>query len=212
MNRNRPTIYIASKAHHGAKWKELIDHWERSEHEYKPQFIMTWIHESEPGETSDWTRLWSGCIYEAGAADYFIAYFEEGETHSGLFVELGAALAEGRQVYAVNMPNYKIGKYAMINHVQDMGQAVGAILGDWRTRIMTADPVTRFSLTVSIPNEELPPVPICQKLINFAERSLRAELIATALKYKLEAVTQVQTQLGNEYATIQANLSAAAET
>ncbi len=175
---------------------------------------MTWVQESEPGETSDWTRLWSNCIYEASSADYFIAYFEDGETHSGLFVELGCALAEGRQVWAVNMPKvYKIGRYAMINHVADMGQALSGILGDWSARRdPELDPNMRFSLTVNVPTEELPPTPICQKLITFAERSLRAELIATGLSYKMEAVNKVRAQLGKEYEALQSNLLAVAET
>ena len=63
--------------------------------------ISTWIDESEPGQTSDFTSLASRCIAEASRADYVLLYCEPGEVLKGALIEAGAALASGKRVLCV---------------------------------------------------------------------------------------------------------------
>lgn len=96
---NRPagrktTIYIASRAVHGPRWRKLRD-------EGGAPIISTWIDECGQGETNDWSDLWDRCIREAAAAIATIVYVETGEVLKGALVEAGAALAAGRMVFVV---------------------------------------------------------------------------------------------------------------
>ncbi len=87
-------IYIASKSKHGARWKMLRD-------ERGIPIVSTWIDEHEDGATSDWPGLWDRCLAESSTATAFIMVTEEGETHKGSMVELGAALHAGVPVFWV---------------------------------------------------------------------------------------------------------------
>lgn len=93
-------IYIASKTTHGPRWREL-----RSA---GAPFNSTWIDEAEAGATSDWQDLWMRCISEASAADVLIVYREPGETLKGAWVEVGAALASDKLVFAVGCEDFSI--------------------------------------------------------------------------------------------------------
>jgi len=86
-------IYVASKAKHGAMWRKY-----RAE---GMPITSTWIDESEHGQTADWADLWQRAIHEASTCAAMIIYSEDGETQKGQLVELGAALAHDRPVYAV---------------------------------------------------------------------------------------------------------------
>lgn len=93
-------IYIASKTIHGNKWKEL--------REKGLPIISTWIDECGIGETKDWLDLWERCIKEASEADLLIVYREPNEILKGAWVEVGAALARNKLVYAVNCEEFSI--------------------------------------------------------------------------------------------------------
>lgn len=88
-----PTVYIASKSAHGARWRTL--------RAAGFPIISTWIDESGDGETKSWSDLWRRCVSEAAAADFTILYRHPGEYLKGALVEVGAALAAGKQVIIV---------------------------------------------------------------------------------------------------------------
>lgn len=88
-------VYIASKVHHYASWLELRDK--------RPdvQFTSTWIDEAGEGETSDYTELAERCIREVLAADFILLYCTTNEVLKGALIEVGAALAMGKEIRCV---------------------------------------------------------------------------------------------------------------
>lgn len=97
------TIYTASKTTHAHKWRELRSAgW---------PVIATWIDESGPGETADFSDLWTRCVSEAASAMAVLLYREPGEVLKGAFVEAGAALASGVPVHAIGC-----GEFSFVNH------------------------------------------------------------------------------------------------
>lgn len=98
-------IYIASKTKHADKWKNL-----RS---CGFPIVSTWIDEAGLGETKSFQNLWLRCINEASTADVLIVYQENcAEVLKGAFIEVGAALASGKPVFAVGLPE----TLSVINH------------------------------------------------------------------------------------------------
>ena len=110
-------IYIASKAIHGPRWRDLRDH------EGMP-VIATWIDEAEVGATSDWPDLWSRCIAEAASCSVLIAYREPDEALKGAWVEVGAALAAGRHVIAVGCQEFTVSNHPRVHLVDDLDAAL----------------------------------------------------------------------------------------
>ena len=89
----RPTVYVASKTYYARLW--------RNYRELGWNIISTWIDEAEVGQTKDFTDLWSRCVSEASRADILILYHTEGDVLKGALVEVGAALASGKEVWKV---------------------------------------------------------------------------------------------------------------
>lgn len=87
------TIYVASKTKHAAKWRALRDHGHN--------IIATWIDQAEEGQSPDYPGLATHCIQEAARADVTILYCHPGEVLKGALVEVGAALAHGREIRCV---------------------------------------------------------------------------------------------------------------
>lgn len=87
------SFYIASKTKHAPKWKNF-----RSE---GVNIISTWIDEAEPGQSLDFKDLACRCISEASRAEVTVLYCEPGEILKGALVEMGAALANWREVRIV---------------------------------------------------------------------------------------------------------------
>lgn len=112
----KPGIYIASKTVHGPRWRAL--------REAGVPIISTWIDESEVGATSDWPDLWSRCIGEASSCVALVAYREEGETLKGGLVEVGAALASGRRVYAVGLADQTVRHHPLFHVVDTLEDAL----------------------------------------------------------------------------------------
>lgn len=88
------TVYVASKVRHAPRWRALRA-------AGRVRVVSTWIDEAGPGQTEDFPDLWRRCVAEAAAADATVVYGEPGETLKGALVEVGAALAAGKPVYAV---------------------------------------------------------------------------------------------------------------
>ncbi len=63
--------------------------------------ISTWIDESEPGQTADWSDLWERSVFEASMAAALVVYNEPGERMKGALSEIGAALACGVPIFWV---------------------------------------------------------------------------------------------------------------
>lgn len=87
------TIYIASKTCHAPRWRYIRD----NGHE----IISTWIDEAGEGQSPDYSDLATRCIREAVAADVTLLYCEPGEVLKGALVEVGAALAAGKEVRCI---------------------------------------------------------------------------------------------------------------
>jgi hypothetical protein len=80
-------IYIASKTDRAPRWRAL-----RAK---GAPIVASWIDEAGPGETADYSDLWTRCAAEVAGAATLIAYVEEGEALKGALVEVGIALASG---------------------------------------------------------------------------------------------------------------------
>ena len=114
----KPTaIYVASKSIHASKWRVL-----RS---VGVPIISTWI---DHGEDADMTALWCSCIDEARNATHVIAYYESDETWKGAFVEIGAALASGAQVWVIGDPPGSWVNHPLVGRAHDIYMALGIIL------------------------------------------------------------------------------------
>jgi len=114
------SIYIASKSEHGKRWRDL--------RAAGVPIISTWIDESEVGATSDWRSLWTRCTIEAAQCRALIVYREPGETLKGAWVEVGAALAAGRPVYAVGIEDFSVRHHPGITICCDMDAALSSAL------------------------------------------------------------------------------------
>ena len=96
-------IYTASKIWHNKRWVALRGR--------GFNIISQWINfdcgtKENPTGAKDLTivekmRLWKMCIEDVQKCDLLIAYTEEGETHRGVLVEIGAALASNKPVYLI---------------------------------------------------------------------------------------------------------------
>lgn len=64
--------------------------------------VSTWIDEAGTGDTTDFTELWSRIESEIRMADRLVLYVEPGDFPlKGALVEVGMALARGKQVMVV---------------------------------------------------------------------------------------------------------------
>lgn len=89
----RERLYVASKTTHAARWRELRAR--------GVLVVASWIDEAGEGESADYADLATRCIEEAASADATLLYCEPGEVLKGALVEVGAALAAGKQVRCV---------------------------------------------------------------------------------------------------------------
>lgn len=115
-------IYIASKTVHAAKWRELRND--------DVQIISTWIDEAGPGETKSFSDLWFRCVKEASEADATIIYREPGEILKGAFIEVGAALANDKFVYAVGCSEFSFIHHNNVSQYETFEQALNAAIKD----------------------------------------------------------------------------------
>jgi hypothetical protein len=111
-------IYIASKTKHAARWIAMRD-------AGRP-IISTWIDEAGPGESADLHDLWRRCISEARSCSVLIAYREPDEILKGSWIEIGAALAFGKPVFAVGLREFTIASYRALQHFDTIEDAFTA--------------------------------------------------------------------------------------
>lgn len=91
----KPKIYIASKARHRPRWRDLrdnrgydiISHWIDTPDEY-----------SDDPTGLDYDKLWRTCIQDVKDCDTLVLYVETDEHLKGALVELGIALALGKDI------------------------------------------------------------------------------------------------------------------
>ncbi len=88
-------IYIASKTKHAASWLKL------REHRPDVEITSTWIHEAGDGQTADYCELAVRCLAEVKKADSILLYCASDEVLKGALIEVGAALALGKEVRCV---------------------------------------------------------------------------------------------------------------
>lgn len=85
--------YVSSKTKHADLWKDF-----RSK---GVSIISSWIDEAGPGETKDFGELAERCLLEVSKADKLVLYAKPDEILKGTLIEVGAALALGKQVIFV---------------------------------------------------------------------------------------------------------------
>jgi len=114
-------VYIASKTKHA-------EHWRGWRSRGLP-VISTWIDEAGPGESADLSNLWQRCISEASNCELLVCYREDGDVLKGAFIELGAALANGRDVWAFGLRGYTIANHPGIRHFDSLTGMMGELFG-----------------------------------------------------------------------------------
>lgn len=111
-------IYTASKTKHAHLWKDL--------RAAGAPIISTWIDEAGEGESADLHDLWDRCITESRCCKALIVYREPADVLKGAWVEIGAALAAGKPVYAVGLDGFTISNYRGITHFASLADAFKA--------------------------------------------------------------------------------------
>ncbi len=111
-------IYIASKTRHAAFWRDL--------RAAGAPIISTWIDETGEGENADLNDLWERCITEVKGCETLIVYRESQDILKGAWVEIGAALAIGRPVYAVGLNDFTISNYRGITAIHSSAAGIAS--------------------------------------------------------------------------------------
>ena len=99
--------YVASKTHHGGEWVEKVN--------CGHKINSSWIFRHDE-EIEDWSELWKKCIEEVSNASCLVIIKREGDELKGAWVELGAALAHGKRVFACGIDDYSIHKHPLIEN------------------------------------------------------------------------------------------------
>ena len=94
---NTKPFYTASKTKHANIWKKL-------RFEGHP-VTATWIDEADAGETDDLAELAVRCIEDIKRASFLLIYSEPGDVHKGGLMEVGMALALGKEIRCVGWCN-----------------------------------------------------------------------------------------------------------
>ncbi|CAH1690928.1 conserved hypothetical protein [Hyphomicrobiales bacterium] len=113
-------IYIASKAIHGPRWREL--------RASGVPIISTWIDEAEVGLTNDWSDLWVRSAKEAAAARALILFRLPEEQHAGALIEAGCAIRQGRPVFAVGWDHASFRHHPLVRAVDTLEEALDLAL------------------------------------------------------------------------------------
>lgn len=116
------SIYVASKAKHGAMW--LV-----AKKTKVADIDAQWIYVYQDGMINDWHDHWRMCIDQASMSMAVIAYREEGEHMKGALIEIGAALSHRVPVFLVgHWPDEEVGswtRYRGVVRCSSMDVAIG---------------------------------------------------------------------------------------
>jgi len=107
-------IYIASKIHHAAKWRDF--------RAAGYPIISTWINYEEA--VTDYKALWDDCINECMNCNILIVYREPGDNLQGSLVEVGVALGNNAPVIAVGEFERDWHHYREVIHIKDIKKAM----------------------------------------------------------------------------------------
>lgn len=138
-------IYIASKTKHAERWRKLRD-------VYGYPINSTWLDEAGPGESASLSDLWLRCIREASAASALVIYCEKDEVLKGAWIELGAALHAGVQIYAVGIEGFTVAHHPAIRHFPTMKDAMTAVKKDGHA-LATLRPAPPMPPDTPVPGE-----------------------------------------------------------
>src|SRR5215831_12920664 len=72
--------------------------------------------DSLPASPDQWWRHWAGCVEDAAAADVLLSRDLSGENQCGGLIEMGAALASGRQVFLVSENWWSVEHHARVRN------------------------------------------------------------------------------------------------
>lgn len=118
-----PGIYVTSKVKHAAMWLSL--------RESGVPVISTWIDDTQdaqsklrPDDDAAWEDLWRRCIDEAATCDALVAYVEPDDVLKGGLVEIGAALSNGRPVFAVGTFAGSFCRHRLVTQCSSVSEAV----------------------------------------------------------------------------------------
>jgi len=91
---NTRLFYTASKTEHAHMWQKLRD---------SEGYLVTstWIDQTGDDEPDDYSELAERCVRDIVAADFLLLYVELGEIHKGSLMEVGIALAHGKEIRCV---------------------------------------------------------------------------------------------------------------
>jgi hypothetical protein len=108
-----PGIYIASKAIHRPKWRELRDN-------YEVPIISRWIDVEDglPDSAIDFDELWDNCLEDVARCDVLIAVAQPDERLKGVILEIGAALSAGKRVLLYGDPGRDNGTWPQYRHIE----------------------------------------------------------------------------------------------
>lgn len=92
--RERVSIYVASKTKHAKLWQDL-----RSR---GANIISTWIDEAGEGETSSFSELWNRIQLEVAGCNRLVFYVEPDDfPMKGALIEVGMALSLNKNVWVL---------------------------------------------------------------------------------------------------------------
>lgn len=119
------TVYPASKSKHAFIWKAL-----RGAGVPLAGSWIDWIrnHDGLEPSPSEWARHWQRCLDESSAASIVLFLALEDERQCGALIEIGAALASGRQVYLVSPYPWSIQHHERVRIFPDLESAIGSIM------------------------------------------------------------------------------------
>jgi hypothetical protein len=95
--------------------------------------VSSWIdapfnHNGSEPTPDGWREHWETCISEAASADITLAYCRSDENQNGAFLEIGAALSAGKQVYLVTDHDWSWRHHPRVRRFASLESAVTAIV------------------------------------------------------------------------------------
>jgi hypothetical protein len=95
--------------------------------------VASWLdwshnHDKTEPDSDEWAAHWERCCREASEADIVLAYCRADENQNGAFLEIGAALGAGKQVWLVTPHNWSWKHHPRVRVFDTLEKAVEAIM------------------------------------------------------------------------------------